>query len=951
MTKICPNCQKEYDDEQMFCTQCGTKLEEKQETSQADAPAPALSLGDANAVSGGIHVDQSTHVESHDVHYHTTQERTKSEKEVEQENRKQYHDAVANMMQHGVISVEARRHLDDLRIDLNIDPQAAAQIEAVVKKSQTVNTSTQSLNTIGKMALKGAITAVKDNTPEAKKSIAKLSGVCKTTTDEQVHFYYYMLLSAYKPQQCVDAYEHRDQDSYWQSFWTILAYRKLGQEEQAETILNELSNLWPDRPEMDTLVNAGVGLLLSSRGNLDKCRDEVVEFLNQSSAKPSELLDDLFHALLHKLEMEDKNKTEYAFYEECFFTMEEEETAEQVGEVDEYDSDIEKAEEACERNDYDTATSIWKKWADQNDTWSMNKLAFHYYEEDNALMAFNWFLKAAELGDSEAQCAVAIFYSDGSVVPQDYAEAYKWYFKAADQDNPIAQCGLGEMYYFGYGVPESNTEAFKWFLKAVEHDHSNAQLYLGKMYYRGDGLTKNYTEAYKWFLKAEEEEPGAQYYLGEIFYYGNGVKKDYAEAMKWYRKAADREDDRAQHSLGYMYYQGEGVQKDNAEAMKWFRMAADQGNSNAQYYLGLMYFRGDGVSVSYTDAYNWFLLAGEQGRAEAQFFLGAMYEAGEGVDKDLEEAVKWYQMAAEQDLDEAKEAIERLSKELDDEEEEDDEEEVDEVANFVQLADQYYQGKEVKQDLSKAFSYYAKAGNQGNAYAQCFAGYMREYGKGVNRDLQEAVKWYKMAIAQGSAYAHWRLGVMYMDGKGVPQNYQEAKRLLQVAVNGGQKDAKADYDRVCTLLSRPKVEIANVRNSNSGKDYFFYVYPELKFDRNCTVRADFTLKTPYGLKLNNTQYFQIEKDGFYYVDAKGNKTLDKKCDLHKNGMVGWAESIGTERFKLNYSGIFEMDGFLTISNASNPKEIYDSKQMSITMHYHHRLFGMDRITVTKVTIK
>ena len=96
----------------------------------------------------------------------------------------------------------------------------------------------------------------------------------------------------------------------------------------------------------------------------------------------------------------------------------------------------------------------------------------------------------------------------------------------------------------------------------------------------------------------------------------------------------------------------------------------------------------------------------------------------------------------------------------------------------------------MKQDLSKAFSYYAKAGNQGNAYAQCFAGYMREYGKGVNRDLQEAVKWYKMAIAQGSAYAHWRLGVMYMDGKGVPQNYQEAKRLLQVAVNGGQKDAK-----------------------------------------------------------------------------------------------------------------------------------------------------------------
>ena len=50
----CPNCKQEYDGK--FCPECGTKLIEKPATS-------GVSLGDANAISGGVHM-----ADSHDVH-------------------------------------------------------------------------------------------------------------------------------------------------------------------------------------------------------------------------------------------------------------------------------------------------------------------------------------------------------------------------------------------------------------------------------------------------------------------------------------------------------------------------------------------------------------------------------------------------------------------------------------------------------------------------------------------------------------------------------------------------------------------------------------------------------------------------------------------------------------------------------------------------------------------
>ena len=62
MSKICPNCQEVFDDSHGFCSNCGSRLIDNVDMN------PALNLGDANAISGGVNINQSKNITSHDTH-------------------------------------------------------------------------------------------------------------------------------------------------------------------------------------------------------------------------------------------------------------------------------------------------------------------------------------------------------------------------------------------------------------------------------------------------------------------------------------------------------------------------------------------------------------------------------------------------------------------------------------------------------------------------------------------------------------------------------------------------------------------------------------------------------------------------------------------------------------------------------------------------------------------
>ncbi|MFX9912184.1 tetratricopeptide repeat protein, partial [Acinetobacter baumannii] len=60
--------------------------------------------------------------------------------------------------------------------------------------------------------------------------------------------------------------------------------------------------------------------------------------------------------------------------------------------------------------------------------------------------------RLAERGDAGAQAKLGELYVEGQVVPQDYKKAFEWYSKAAQQENDEAQFTVGMMYYKGEGV-------------------------------------------------------------------------------------------------------------------------------------------------------------------------------------------------------------------------------------------------------------------------------------------------------------------------------------------------------------------------------------------------------------------------------------------------------------------------------------------------------------------
>jgi hypothetical protein len=592
---------------------------------QPENPNPTLHLGDANAISGGISINQSKNISSHDVHYHSTQERTKSDRELEQERRSQYREAVTKWMRNGAVTVEARIRLDDLRISLGLSAEAAKQIENTVKSEQTVTTSGDTLSVIAKLALNNAIKAVETNHPQASDHLKKLGPVCKTTVNEQVHYYYHLLLAAFEPQQCAEAYERRTVDSYWLSFWTSLAYRKQSMDMEAEAVLNEIPVLWPDRPETNVLVNACVGMLLSNQGDLEACRDTIVEYLSQTTDEPSELLNDMFHALLHQVGMEEADNERFAFYVEQFF----------VGSGDlagNYEEEMKMADEADDRKDYATALKIYRKWTERGEAKAWNNLGW--------------------------------MYENGHGVPQSYSEAMKCYRKSAEQGYFKAQRNIGWLYYNGNGVPTDHSEAIKWWRKAADQGDSGAQYLMGSVYYDGDGVSQDYLEAAKWYRKsADQGDADAQNNLGDIYFWGLGGSQNHPEALKWYLKSAEQGNAAAQCQVGFLYFEGEGVPQNYTEGIKWLRKAVEQGSAMGMARLGAAYEEGTGMPQNDAEAVKWFLKAEEAGldNPVIQCCLGRHYENGTGVAKDYAEARKWYQKSADQDFEEAKEALNAMA--------------------------------------------------------------------------------------------------------------------------------------------------------------------------------------------------------------------------------------------------------------------------------------------------
>ena len=94
---------------------------------------------------------------------------------------------------------------------------------------------------------------------------------------------------------------------------------------------------------------------------------------------------------------------------------------------------------------------------------------------------------------------------------------------------------------------------------------------------------------------------------------------------------------------------------------KWGLAAAQQGNIGGQTDAAECYEKGLGVERDYASAFEWWMKAAEQDDDIAQFIIAEYFEEGRGRDIDLIQALFWYRKAAAQGVQQAANAVERLS--------------------------------------------------------------------------------------------------------------------------------------------------------------------------------------------------------------------------------------------------------------------------------------------------
>jgi hypothetical protein len=250
MSKQCKNCLEVYADNSMYCANCGSPLVD---TTAVDS---ALNVGDGNAICGGINVNRSNNITSHDSYYNSTtiHERAKSDSEIKLEAVNQLRGKAEEILTNrGRIDSIAIGQLRPLALQLGLDD---ATFKTIVKEVRSCrNEGGVGLSAVNSRYLQHAQQAVQTNDWDMLLGLkVRLEAMATISPDDDVQYLYHMMLSLLTPLRCIEAYEHQTDENYWRLFWTIVSYVSL---ERYDEVIPLLASFEPprfDKPEEDYIL-------------------------------------------------------------------------------------------------------------------------------------------------------------------------------------------------------------------------------------------------------------------------------------------------------------------------------------------------------------------------------------------------------------------------------------------------------------------------------------------------------------------------------------------------------------------------------------------------------------------------------------------------------------------------------------------------------------------------
>lgn len=197
--------------------------------------------------------------------------------------------------------------------------------------------------------------------------------------------------------------------------------------------------------------------------------------------------------------------------------------------------------------------------------------------------AINYFMRSAELNNTNAKRTLALEYISGKHLELDIEKGLEMLTVCADRGDTLSCYKLGKIYFKGEIVYKDLNMAEKYLLKAAENKNEYALYSLGKLYLEENCLDKA-VEYFEKVLKYEEIKPYAEYSLAKIML-DNNPYHDSEKAVSLLESSAE-DNDWASFLLGRLYLYGrDGIPKDKEKAMEWLNVSAEQGNEYAQNML------------------------------------------------------------------------------------------------------------------------------------------------------------------------------------------------------------------------------------------------------------------------------------------------------------------------------------------------------------------------------
>jgi len=189
--------------------------------------------------------------------------------------------------------------------------------------------------------------------------------------------------------------------------------------------------------------------------------------------------------------------------------------------------------------DLEQAEMWLRKAADAGHTKAMTKLGLillcHDPTEEQVCESFEWFLRAAELGNSSGMSSVATGYREGRGVPVDERKAADWFIKAYEAGRPADAERAGNVLSYR---PENHHEAVKWLRIALAHGYDSPYYSLALIHEDRQSPAHDPEEAFRCWLQVAERPRGdlrfsAMFSLAYCCRDGIGTTRSSAEAKRW----------------------------------------------------------------------------------------------------------------------------------------------------------------------------------------------------------------------------------------------------------------------------------------------------------------------------------------------------------------------------------------------------------------------------------